>query len=88
MNALSVSDEIHCPGSATAFLLTSGSRAALVGASGSVFGLFVVSILSKLSQFNLRRLVCVLDFATTHCIKPTDQDEIECPELIDWLIAM
>lgn len=46
-------------GSAGAFLLTSSPRAALVGASGSVFGLFVVSVLSKLSQFNLRRLVCL-----------------------------
>lgn len=44
-------------GSAAAFLLTSSPRAALVGASGSVFGLFVVSVLTKLSQFNLRRLV-------------------------------
>eukprot|EP00892_Ulva_mutabilis_P003229 jgi/Ulvmu1/12907/UM098_0095.1 len=50
-------------GSAAAFFITSSPRAALVGASGSVFGLFVVSVLSKLSQFNLRRLVEILAMA-------------------------
>lgn len=75
-------------GSAAVFLLTSGSRAALVGASGSVFGLFVVSVLSKISQFNLRRLVCTLACATTHCIKPSNQHEISVPALNDLSIAM
>ena len=49
-------------GSAIAFLATASPRAAIVGASGAVFGLLVVSIAAKLSQFSFRRFVelCVI----------------------------
>lgn len=51
-----------CTGAAIAFLATASPKAAIVGASGSVFGLLVVSIAAKLSSFNFRRLVelCVI----------------------------
>jgi membrane associated rhomboid family serine protease len=54
---------VRAAGAAAAFLFTSGPRAALVGASGSVFGLLVVSVASKVNAFSFRRLVELLAIA-------------------------